>query len=78
MVTTLIIANQNSSSPNNLALNKFNVTSIKIVKAAVIQFGICGYQNCTYFATAVTSAIPEMIHVNQYVHPTIKPASGPR
>ena len=51
IVITLISDNQNSSSPNNLALNKFIPTSTRIVNATVNQLGIAGYQNSTYLAT---------------------------
>ena len=77
IVITLIIDSQNSNSPNSFALNKFKATNTKIVNAAVSQFGTVGYQYETYLATAVTSAMPEIIQVNQYVHPTINPAIGP-
>ena len=73
----MIIANQNSNSPNIRVLSKLNANNNKIQAKAVIQLGICGTQNDTYLATAVTSAIPDTVQVNQYVHPVIKPASGP-
>ena len=77
IVTTLIMANQNSNSPNIFVLVKLKVMSIKIQANDVIQFGKSGTQYSTYLATAVISAIPEVIHVNQYVHPVTKPAKAP-
>ncbi|COQ80517.1 Uncharacterised protein [Streptococcus pneumoniae] len=77
MVTILTIENQNSNSPNNLALNKLNDIKISTQNNALIQLGICGNQKLTYLATAVTSAIPVIIQHNQYVHPVTNPANGP-
>ena len=65
IVIILIIANQNSNSPNNLALSKLNSINISTQNSALIQFGIAGNQKLTYLATAVTSAIPVMIQHNQ-------------
>src|SRR5699024_11231323 len=65
IVTTLMIENQNSSSPKSLALSKFNDIKINTQNRALIQLGICGNQKLTYFATAVTSAIPVIIQHNQ-------------
>src|SRR5699024_4800212 len=78
IVTTLIIENQNSNSPNNLALSKFNDIKISTQNKALIQLGICGNQKLTYLATAVTSAIPVIIQHSQYVYPVTNPANGPR
>src|SRR5699024_412470 len=77
IVTTLMIENQNSSSPKSLALSKFNDIKINTQNRALIQLGICGNQKLTYFATAVTSAIPVIIQHNQYVHPVTNPANEP-
>ena len=77
IVIILIIANQNSNSPNNFALNKLKTININTQNKAVIQFGIVGNQKLTYLATAVTSAIPVIIQHNQYVHPVTNPANGP-
>ena len=77
IVTTFIIANQNSNSPNIFVLVKLKAIRINIQDKDVIQFGKSGIQNSTYFATAVISAIPEVIQVNQYVHPVTNPANGP-
>lgn len=55
---TLMMANQNSASPNALTL----VRLIRLMRtkktAAVAQVGISGHQNWTYLPTAVSSAIP--------------------
>ncbi len=77
IVTTFIIANQNSNSPNIFVLVKLNAINIKIHDKDVIQLGKSGIQNSTYFATAVISAIPDVIQVNQYVQPVTNPANGP-
>ena len=55
--TTLMIANQNSISPNTLTFVRL-MALIAIKKtAAETQVGISGHQNWTYFPTAVSSAI---------------------
>ena len=72
-----MIENQNSNSPNSLALNKLKDINNNTQKSALIQFGISGNQKLTYFATAVTSAIPVIIQQNQYVQPVTNPAKGP-
>lgn len=77
MVITLIRANQNSNSPNDFVLNKLKDINNNTHASAEIQLGISGYQKETYLATAVTSAMPEIIHTSQYVHPVINPARGP-
>ena len=77
IVTIFIIENQNSNSPNNLALNRLSDIKTSTQNRALIQFGMFGNQKLTYFATAVTSAIPVMIQHNQYVQPVTKPANGP-
>ena len=75
IVITLISDNQNSSSPNNLALNKFIPTSTRIVNATVNQLGIAIPKFNVFSNGRYT--IPEIIQVSQYVQPTIKPAIGP-
>src|SRR5699024_789223 len=77
IVIILIIANQNSNSPNSLALNKLSDISTRTQNKALNQFGISANQKLTYFATAVTSAIPVIIQHSQYVHPVTKPANAP-
>ena len=42
IVTTLIIENQNSSSPNNLAPSKLNDISMSTINSTVNQCGTCG------------------------------------
>ena len=41
IVTTLIIENQNSSSPNNLAPSKLNDISMSTINSTVNQCGTC-------------------------------------
>lgn len=77
IVAILMIENQNSNSPKSLALSRLNDINNSTQNSALIQFGISGNQKLTYFATAVTSAIPVIIQQNQYVHPVTNPAKGP-
>ena len=65
IVTILMIANQNSSSPNNFALNKLKDIRISTQNKALIQLGMSGNQKLIYLATAVTSAIPVIIQHSQ-------------
>lgn len=45
IVAILMIANQNSNSPNNLALSRLNDIKINTQNKALIQLGISGNQN---------------------------------
>ncbi len=58
MAATLMMANQNSVSPNAFTLLRLiRLISTKNA-AAVAQVGTSGHQNCTYLPTAVNSAMP--------------------
>ncbi|CNU13094.1 Uncharacterised protein [Salmonella enterica subsp. enterica serovar Bovismorbificans] len=54
---TLIMANQNSISPNTLTLVRLMALIITKKAAAEAQVGISGYQNWIYLPTAVSSAM---------------------
>ena len=78
IVIILIIANQNSISPNNFAPNKLNKVSINTIDKTVIQWGKLGNQKLKYCPIAVKSDMLEIIQLIQYVHPITKPPKGPR
>src|SRR5699024_7559366 len=75
IVTTLMMENQNSSSPKSLALNKLSDIKINTQNRALIQLGISGNQKLTYLATAVTAAITGIIQHNQYIRPVTNPTN---
>ncbi|MNW64965.1 hypothetical protein D3C74_433020 [compost metagenome] len=65
IATTLIRANQNSISPNNLTVAKFMISKITSAINPGIHCGTFGNQNCVYNPTAVISAMAMEIQQNQ-------------
>ena len=78
MAVIFTSVNQNSSSPNTLTLNRFIAPMKKTTARTQIHLGTSGNQNCMYRPKAVTSARHTITISNVYVHPVMKPASGPR
>ncbi|MCY1381628.1 hypothetical protein D9M69_695590 [compost metagenome] len=58
IATTLMIANQNSVSPNTLTLVRLIALTSTKNAAALTQVGTSGHQNWMYLPTAVSSAMP--------------------
>ena len=76
IVAILMIENQNSNSPNSLALNKLKDINNNTQKCTNPVWNF--WEPEAYIlATAVTSAIPVIIQQNQYVQPVTNPAKGP-
>lgn len=65
MVVTLIMANQNSSSPYRRTAARLASATIATAISAGTHCGISGNQNCTYTPMAVISEMPTAIHINQ-------------
>lgn len=68
MVTILIIANQNSNSPNDFTEMRLAAPRIAIAMIPGIHAGKSGNQYFMYVPTAMISAIPTMTHWNQLLH----------
>ncbi|COG30246.1 Uncharacterised protein [Streptococcus pneumoniae] len=71
IVTILIIANQNSNSPNDFTEIKLAAPRITIAIIPGIQAGKSGNQYCIYAPTAIISDIPTITHWNQLLHAVI-------
>src|SRR6185437_764411 len=78
MVTILMSANQNSSSPNTRTARRLAPYSTMSAASGGTHCGIQGSQKRTYTPMAVISAITVAIHMNQYDQPVTKPENGPQ
>ena len=81
IATNLTIANQNSISPNSLTEARFMTRRAwlwAVVRTIASHRQSSPSQYSQYPVMATTSAIPMTTQLNQYVHPTKKPAHGPR
>ncbi len=76
IVTTLIIANQNSREAYALALAKFANTKNKIIIIPDQNTFTFGHQNFKYSVAATTSDIPTTIYSNTLAHSAKYPANG--
>src|SRR5699024_7171870 len=76
IVTILIIANQNSNSPNALTDTKFAEANNTITITPGIQSGSSGNQYLMYSPTAITSLIPTTTHWNMLLQAVKYPATG--
>ena len=65
MATILIIANQNSISPNIFTVARLRLSSSTITASEATQSDSSGNQNCAYAVIATTSAIPVTTQQNQ-------------
>ena len=65
MATILIIANQNSISPNIFTVARFRTSNRMITDNEATQSESPGNQNCAYAVMATTSAIPVTTQQNQ-------------
>ena len=65
IATTLMMANQNSISPNTFTFKVLiRLTSTKNT-TALTHVGTSGHQNCMYLPTAVSSAMPTSTYSTQ-------------
>src|SRR3984893_1143545 len=78
IAATLIEANQNSNSPNDLTETRFVRVSKSSNAKLMNQAGSLGNQNRTSPAPATASSATTMTQKYQYIQPLRKPASSPR
>lgn len=78
IVTTLINASQNSTSPNVFTANKLITINTTVVTNAGIHCANSGNQYFINKPIPVTSSTPTRIQINQYDHPVINATRGPK
>ena len=74
----LMIANQNSTSPNNFTVSTFNANSVSNIPTAGIQAGTWGNQYWKKPPTTTASPTTATLQLNQYDQPRKNAARGPR
>src|ERR1700722_18553352 len=77
IAATLIEANQNSNSPNDLTEIRFVKVSSSNNAKLTNQAGAPGSQKRTRPAPATASSATTMTQKYQYIHPVKKPANSP-
>src|SRR5450755_3235229 len=78
IAATLMDANQNSNSPNDLTETKFVTVSDNSTVRLISHAGTLGSQNCTSPAPATASRATTMTQKYQYIQPVKNPASAPK
>src|SRR5271170_4893091 len=77
IAATLIEANQNSNSPNDLTDTRLVTVKVNRSARLISQAGSLGSQNWTKPAPATASSATTMTQKYQYIQPVRKPASSP-
>src|SRR5450432_1580233 len=77
IAATLMEANQNSNSPNDLTEKRFDRVNETSNAKLMNHAGSLGTQKRTSVAPATASSATTMTQKYQYIHPVRKPASSP-